>query len=303
MALPTKFQTKLLINNEWVDAVSGKTFPTIDPATTKVITHVAEGDKADVEKAVAAAKAAFVAWRKVDASYRGRLLNKLADLIEKNAAELAAIESLDNGKPLNEALHIDVAASVNTFRYYAGWSDKIQGKTISVDGPYFTYTKHEPVGIVGQIIPWNFPLLMASWKLAPALTAGNVVILKPAEQTPLSALRLGELIIEAGFPPGVVNIIPGYGPTAGAAITGHMEVDKVAFTGSTEIGRLIQEASAKSNLKRVTLELGGKSPFIVFKDANLDEAVEIAHSALFFNMGQVCNAGSRLYVQEEVSIC
>lgn len=295
-----RFQTKLLINNEWVDSVSGKTFPTIDPATTKVIAHVAEADKADVDKAVKAAKEAWKSWKRVDASERGRLIYKLADLLEKNADEIAAIESLDNGKPLTEARDIDVAAAVKCFRYYAGWSDKIQGKTINVDGPFFTYTKHEPVGVVGQIIPWNFPLLMASWKLAPALTAGNTVILKPAEQTPLSALRLGELIVEAGFPPGVVNIVPGFGPTAGAAITSHMEIDKVAFTGSTDIGRLIQKASAESNLKRVTLELGGKSPFIVFKDANLDEAVEIAHAALFFNMGQVCNAGSRLYVQEEI---
>jgi len=299
-ALPTKFQTKLLINNQFVDSVSGKTFPTIDPATAKVIAHVAEADKADVDKAVAAAKQAFQVWRKVDASARGRLIYKLADLIEKHADEIAAIESLDNGKPLHEARDIDVEGTIKCFRYYAGWSDKIQGKTISVDGPYHTYTRHEPVGIVGQIIPWNFPLMMAAWKLAPALTAGNVVILKPAEQTPLSALRLGELIVEAGFPAGVVNILPGYGPTAGAAITGHMDIDKVAFTGSTEIGRLIQKASAESNLKRVTLELGGKSPFIVFKDADLDEAVEIAHSALFFNMGQVCNAGSRLYVQEDI---
>jgi len=210
------------------------------------------------------------------------------------------MEALDNGKPVAEARNVDVVASVKCFRYYAGWSDKIQGKTISVDGPHFVYTKHEPVGIVGQIIPWNFPILMMAWKLGPALTAGNVVVLKPAEQTPLTALRIGELIVEAGDPPGVVNIITGFGPTAGAAISNHMDIDKVAFTGSTEVGRIIQQASGKSNLKRVTLELGGKSPFIVFNDANLDEAVEIAHEALFFNMGQCCNAGSRLFVQEGV---
>lgn len=297
---PTRFQTKLLINNQWVDAVSGKTFPTIDPATEKVIAHVAEGDKADVNKAVEAAKAAFPGWKKLDASHRGRLLNKLADLIEKHADELASMESLDNGKPATEARYIDVNGAVNVLRYYAGWSDKIQGKTISVDGPYFVYTKHEPVGIVGQIIPWNFPILMLSWKLGPALTAGNCLIVKPAEQTPLTALRIGELIIEAGFPAGVVNIIPGYGPTAGAAISNHMEIDKVAFTGSTEVGRLIQQASGSSNLKRVTLELGGKSPLIVFNDADLDESVEIAHNALFYNMGQCCTAGSRLFVQEGI---
>jgi aldehyde dehydrogenase (NAD+) len=300
MTVPTKFQTKLLINNEWVDSVSGKTFPTIDPATEQVITHVAEGDKADVDKAVAAAKAALVTWRKQDASARGRLLNKLADLLESHADELAAIESIDNGKPIVEAKHIDVAVAVKVFRYYAGWADKIQGKTISVDGPFFAYTKHEPVGVIGQIIPWNFPILMLSWKLAPALTSGNTLVLKPAEQTPLSALRIGELIIEAGFPPGVVNIIPGYGPTAGAAISHHPDVNKVAFTGSTEVGRLIQKASADSNLKRVTLELGGKSPLIICKDADLDSAVELSHGAIFWNMGQACEAGSRLFVQEEI---
>jgi len=300
MAAPPKYQTKILINNEWVDAVSGKTFPTIDPSTETVITHVAEGDKADVDKAVAAAKKALVSWRKYPVTGRGKLLLKLADLLEKHADELAELESIDNGKPVIEARHIDVAGTIGVFRYYAGWTDKLSGKTISVDGPYAVYTKHEPVGVVGLIIPWNFPLMMLSWKVAPALAAGNTIILKPAEQTPLSALRFGELVVEAGFPPGVVNIVPGYGPTAGAAITHHKDVNKVSFTGSTEVGRLIQKASADSNLKRVTLELGGKSPLIILKDADLDEAVELSHQAIFWNAGQACEAGSRLFVQEEI---
>jgi len=294
--------TKLLINNQWVPSVSGKTFGTVNPSTGEEICQIAEADSADVEKAVKAARAAFEhgAWRKMPASQRGRLLNRLADLIEQNADELARLESLDNGKPFTIAKAVDVAATVGCFRYFAGWSDKIHGKTIPVDGDYFCYTRHEPVGVVGQIIPWNFPMLMLAWKLAPALATGNTVVMKPAEQTPLSALRIGELIVEAGFPEGVVNMLPGYGPTAGAAIANHMDVDKVAFTGSTEVGHLIMEASAKSNLKRVTLELGGKSPNIVFADTDLDEAVEGAHFGLFFNHGQCCCAGSRVFVEEKI---
>jgi aldehyde dehydrogenase (NAD+) len=293
--------TKLLINGKWVDATSGKTFPTINPSTGEVITHVAEADAADVDKAVAAARAAFEkgAWRKMSASARGVLMNKLADLIEKNIEELAELEALDNGKPYQVALTADLPLTIACYRYYAGWADKIQGKTIPVQGRYFTYTKHEPVGVVGQIIPWNFPLLMQAWKLAPALAAGCTSVLKPAEQTPLTALRVGELMLEAGFPDGVVNILPGYGPTAGAAIARHMDVDKVAFTGSTEVGHLIMRAAADSNLKRVTLELGGKSPNIVFADADMDKAIEGAHFALFFNQGQCCCAGSRLFVEEK----
>jgi len=213
---------------------------------------------------------------------------------------LARLESLDNGKPYGVAKAVDVGATVGCYRYFAGWADKIQGKTIPVDGEFFCYTRHEPVGVVGQIIPWNFPMLMQAWKLAPALAAGNTVVLKPAEQTPLSALRIGQLIVEAGFPEGVVNILPGFGPTAGAAIARHMDVDKVAFTGSTEVGKLIMEAAAQTNLKRVTLELGGKSPNIVFADTNLDEAVEGAHFGLFFNHGQCCCAGSRVFVEEKI---
>jgi len=294
--------TKLLINNRWIPSISGKTFATINPSTGEEICQIAEADAADVDKAVNAARKAFEhgPWRKLAASERGRLLNRLADLIERHGDELAALESLDNGKPVGIAKAVDVAATVGCFRYFAGWSDKIQGKTIPIDGDFFCYTRLEPVGVVGQIIPWNFPMLMLAWKLAPALATGNTVVMKPAEQTPLSALRIGELIVEAGFPEGVVNLLPGYGPTAGAAIARHMDVDKVAFTGSTEVGHLIMEAAAKSNLKRVTLELGGKSPNIVFADTNIDEAVEGAHFGLFFNHGQCCCAGSRVFVEQKI---
>ncbi|MGA2184002.1 MAG: aldehyde dehydrogenase family protein [Bryobacteraceae bacterium] len=293
--------TKLLINNLWVDSESGKTFPTINPATGEEICQVAEADAADVDKAVRAARAAFERgpWRKMAAAQRGVLLNRLADLIEKHADELAQLESFDNGKPVAVARAADLPLTIACYRYYAGWADKVQGKTIPIAGDYFCYTRLEPVGVVGQIIPWNFPLLMQAWKLGPALATGNTVVMKPAEQTPLTALRVGELIVEAGFPEGVVNILPGYGPTAGAAISNHMDVDKVAFTGSTEVGHLIMEAAAKTNLKRVTLELGGKSPNIVFADADMDQAIEGSHFALFFNQGQCCCAGSRLFVEEK----
>jgi aldehyde dehydrogenase (NAD+) len=291
--------TKLLINNRWVDSASGRTFPTINPTSGEEICQVAEADALDVDKAVSAARAAFNGpWRnKLSAAERGKLLNRLADLIEQNADELARLESLDNGKPYKVAKAADLPLTIACYRYYAGWADKVQGKTIPISGDYFCYTRLEPVGVVGQVIPWNFPLLMQAWKLGPALCTGNTVVLKPAEQTPLTALRVGELILEAGFPEGVVNILPGYGPTAGAAIAWHHDVDKVAFTGSTEVGHLIMEAAAKSNLKRVTLELGGKSPNIVFADADMDQAIEGAHFALFFNQGQCCCAGSRLFVE------
>jgi len=295
--------TKIFINNEWVDSVSGKTFPTINPATGEVICQVQEGDKADVEKAVKAAKAAFKLgseWRTMDASKRGVLLNKLADCIERDRVYLASLESLDNGKPFQDAFNIDLSLTIKCLRYYAGWADKTHGKTIPVDGSFLSYTRHEPVGVCGQIIPWNFPLLMQAWKLGPALATGNVVVMKLAEQTPLTGLAVAALVAEAGFPPGVVNIIPGYGPTAGAAVAEHMEVDKVAFTGSTEVGHIIQKAAGGSNLKKVTLELGGKSPLIVMDDADIDFAVETAHFALFFNQGQCCCAGSRLMVQEGI---
>ncbi len=293
--------TQLLINNEWVESATGRRFETINPATGEVICDVAEADAPDVDRAVQAARAAFESgeWRTMSASSRGRLLYKLADLIEQNKEELARLESLDNGKPLGESMNGDLPLTIACYRYYAGWADKIEGKTIPINGPYFCYTRHEPVGVVGQIIPWNFPLLMQAWKLAPALAAGNTVILKVAEQTPLTALRVGELILEAGFPPGVVNILPGYGPTAGGAIASHPDINKLAFTGSTEVGRLVMEQAAKTNLKRVTLELGGKSPNIVFADADMDAAIEGAHHGLFFNQGQCCNAGSRVFVEEK----
>ncbi|XP_036596881.1 retinal dehydrogenase 1-like [Trichosurus vulpecula] len=294
---------KIFINNEWHNSVSGKKFPVINPATEEKICDVEEGDKADVDKAVKAAREAFQMgspWRTMDASQRGRLLNKLADLIERDRLPLATIEALNGGKLFPHAYMMDVSISPVILRYYASWADKIQGRTIPVDGKFFSYTRHEPVGVCGQILPWNFPLVMAIWKIAPALCCGNTVVIKPAEQTPLSALYLASLVKEAGFPPGVVNIVPGYGPTAGAAISSHMDVDKVAFTGSTEVGLLIKQAAGKSNLKRVTLELGGKSPCIVFADADLDTAVEAAHQGVFFHQGQCCIAASRLFVEESI---
>jgi aldehyde dehydrogenase (NAD+) len=294
--------TKLLINNQWVNSQSGKTFATLNPTTGEEICQVAEADAADVDLAVKAARKAYDhgPWRKASGSARARLLHRLADLIEKHADELARLESMDNGKPYSMAKAVDVAATIGCYRYFAGWADKVMGKTIPIEGPFFCYTRHESIGVCGQIIPWNFPLLMQAWKLAPALATGNTVVLKPAEQTPLTALRIGELIIEAGFPEGVVNILPGFGETAGAAIANHMDVDKVAFTGSTEVGHLIMQAAGKSNLKRVSLELGGKSPNIVFADAQMDAAIEGSHMGLFFNQGQVCCAGSRVFVEEKV---
>ena len=295
-------QTKMLINGIWQNSASGKTFETLNPATGEVIAKVAEGDKADVDKAVIAARHAFEKgpWRKMNARERGRILYKFADLVEKNKEELAKLESLDNGKPLADAMAADLPLAIDCYRYYAGWADKIEGKTIPINGPYMCYTRHEPVGVVGQIIPWNFPILMQAWKLGPALATGCTIVMKPAEQTPLTALRVGELALEAGLPEGVLNIIPGYGETAGAAISEHYDVDKVAFTGSTEVGKLIMKAAADSNLKRVTLELGGKSPNVVFADADMDAAVEGAFFALFFNQGQCCCAGSRLFVEGKI---
>lgn len=293
---------KMLIRGQWVEAASGKTFNTINPSTGEVLAKVAEGDSEDINRAVAAARKAFEggSWPKLTPSQRGRLLLKLADLIEQNAEELAQLETLDNGKPIKYSRGGDVPLTADHFRYFAGWATKLEGETIPVSIPnMFTYTLREPVGVVGQIIPWNFPLQMASWKLAPALACGNTVILKPAEQTPLTALRLGELICEAGFPEGVVNIVPGFGETAGAALAAHHDVDKIAFTGSTEVGKKILQASV-GNLKKVTLELGGKSPNIIFPDADMKYAVRGSLNAIFFNQGQVCTAGSRLFVQKSV---
>jgi aldehyde dehydrogenase (NAD+) len=293
---------QLLIGGRWVNAASGKTFPTINPATGETICQVAEGDKADIDLAVRAARQAFESgpWAKMSAAERGRLLYKLADAIEAHKDELAALETLDNGKPLRDSLAADLPLTIKCYRYYAGWADKIHGKTIPIEGPYACYTRHEPVGVVGQIIPWNFPLLMQAWKWGPALACGNTVVLKPAEQTPLTALRVAQIAQEVGFPDGVINVVPGYGPTAGGALSGHMDVDKIAFTGETRTGQLIMEAAAKSNLKRISLELGGKSPNIVFADADLDAAIEGAYFGLFFNQGQCCCAGSRLMVEEKV---
>jgi len=296
---------KMLINGKWVDSASGKTFPTYNPATGEVLSHVAEGDREDIDRAVKAARAAFEKgpWAKISPSERGRMMWRLADLIEKHTEEFAQLESLDNGKPLKIARIADLPLAVDHFRYYAGWATKIEGNTIPMglarQGSYHAYTVREPVGVVGQIIPWNFPLLMAAWKLGPALATGCCVILKPAEQTPLTALRLGELMQEAGFPDGVVNIVPGYGETAGAALAAHMDVDKIAFTGSTEVGKLIIHA-AEGNLKKVSLELGGKSPNIVMDDADLETAIPGASMAIFFNQGQCCCAGSRLFVEKKI---
>jgi aldehyde dehydrogenase (NAD+) len=292
----------LLIGGKWLDSVSGKTFATVNPANGETICQVAEGDKADVDLAVKAARKAFEEgpWARMAAAERGRLLYKLADLIEANKEELAALEALDNGKPYRDALNGDLPLTIKCYRYYAGWADKNHGKTIPVEGNYFCYTRHEPVGVVGQVIPWNFPLLMQAWKWGPALATGCTVVLKPAEQTPLTALRVAALAQEAGIPDGVINVIPGFGPTAGAALSGHMDVDKVAFTGEYTTGQIVMEAAAKSNLKRVSLELGGKSPNVVFADADLDAAVEGAYVGLFFNQGQCCCAGSRLFVEDRV---
>ncbi len=292
---------QLLINNEWCEARSGKRFNVINPSTEQVLTDVAEADKADVDAAVFAARQAFETgpWAKISARDRGRLIYKLAGLIDKNKEELARLETLNNGKPIRETLNADLPLTIDCFEYYAGFADKIHGDTIPVSGQFFNYTLREPAGVVGQIIPWNFPLLMAAWKLGPALATGCTVVLKPAEQTPLSALRLGELIIEAGFPKGVVNLVPGFGPTAGAALASHPGVDKIAFTGSTEVGREIQRMAA-GNLKRVSLELGGKAPNIVLADADVDAAVGGAMRGIFFNQGEVCCAGSRLFIEDKI---
>ncbi|HKQ87718.1 MAG TPA: aldehyde dehydrogenase family protein [Candidatus Acidoferrales bacterium] len=297
---------KNLINGQWVEAASGESFATFNPATGEVLSNVAAGNSVDIDRAVKAARAAFEEgpWSRMTASERTKLIWKLADLLEKHLEEFAQLESLDNGKPLAVARVADVPLAIENFRYMAGWATKIEGNTIPLSVPYtpgakyLAYTLREPVGVVGQIIPWNFPLLMAAWKLGPALTTGCTVVLKPAEQTPLSALRLGELIQEAGIPDGVVNIVTGLGEAAGAPLAAHPDVDKVAFTGSTEVGRLILQAAA-GNLKKVSLELGGKSPNVVLDDADLDAAVAGAASAIFFNHGQCCCAGSRLYVEQK----
>ena len=297
---------KMFVDGKWVEAASGKTFPTYNPATGEVLAQIAEGDREDIDRAVKAARRAFESgpWHEMTASQRGRIIWKLGDLIEEHLEEFAQLESLDNGKPLSVARVADVPLAADLFHYMAGWATKIEGNTIPISAAsrrvkYFAYTLREPVGVVGQIIPWNFPLLMAAWKLGPALATGCTVVLKPAEQTPLSALLLAELMAEAGFPDGVVNVVPGYGETAGAALAAHPDVDKIAFTGSTEVGRLILQAAA-GNLKKVSLELGGKSPNLVFADADMKATIPGAAGAIFFNHGQCCCAGSRLYIEQSI---
>lgn len=294
--------TKLLINGQFVDSASGKTFPTLDPRTGEVIADIAEGDAEDINRAVSAARKAFDEgpWPRMTPYERSRIMLRFADLVEKHNDDIAALETWDNGKPYEQAAKVEIPMVVRLFRYYAGWADKIHGLTVPADGPYHVQTLHEPIGVAGQIIPWNFPLLMFAWKVGPALACGNTIVLKSAEQTPLTALYVAKLFHEAGLPPGVLNVVSGYGPTAGAALASHMDVDKLAFTGSTETGKVVQGLAAQSNLKPVTLELGGKSPFIVCEDADIDEAVEQAHFALFFNQGQCCCAGSRTFVHERV---
>src|ERR1700686_5486898 len=297
---------KMLIDGKGVDAASGKPFEVYNPATGEALAHVAEGDAEDINRAVKAARRAFEEgpWSRMTPSERGRIIWRIGDLILAHLDELAQLESLDNGKPFAVARAADVPLSADMFHYMAGWATKIEGNTISIWVPYMpgpnfpSYTLGEPVGVVGQIVPWNCPLLMAAWKIAPALATGNTVVLKPAEQTPLTALRLAGLIAEAGIPDGVVNVVSGFGETAGAALASHHDVDKIAFTGSTEVGKLILHAAA-GNLKKLTLELGGKSPNIVFADVEPDVAIAGAANAIFFNHGQCCVAGSRLFVQED----
>ncbi len=296
----------MLINGEWVDARSGNSFEVLDPADGELVSHVPAGEAEDVDLAVAAARAAFEdsEWSRMTASDRGRIVWRIGDLILEHADELAAIESIDNGKPVGIARAADVELAADIFHYMGGFATKIFGQTFPISVPYadrqfHAYTVKEPIGVVGQIIPWNFPLLMAAWKVSPALATGCTIVLKPAEQTPLTALRLGELAMEAGLPKGVLNIVTGYGEQAGAAVAAHPGLDKVAFTGSTEVGKLIVNAAA-NDLKRVTLELGGKSPNIVFADADMETAIPGAASAIFFNHGQCCCAGSRLYVEQKV---
>ncbi|ODM14442.1 Aldehyde dehydrogenase [Aspergillus cristatus] len=292
--------TGLFINNEFVPGVEGKTFQTINPHDEKPIVAVHEGNERDVDIAVQAARSALNGeWKQITPSKRGQLLTRLAELLERETETLAVIEAIDNGKGVGMARG-DVAAAAGCIRYYGGWADKIYGQTIDTDSASLTYTRHEPVGVCGQIIPWNFPLLMWAWKIGPAIATGNTVVLKSAEQTPLSALYAAKLVKEAGFPPGVINIISGFGKTAGAAIAAHMDIDKIAFTGSTMVGRQILQTAAKSNLKKVTLELGGKSPNIVFPDADLEDAITWVNFGIYFNHGQCCCAGSRVLVHESV---
>jgi acyl-CoA reductase-like NAD-dependent aldehyde dehydrogenase len=293
--------TQLLIGGKFLNAQSGKTFPSINPATEEVLAQVAEADAPDIDAAVKAARAAFnhKSWSQMSARDRSKLLWKVGDLIMEYADELALTETMDNGKPIFESRHVDIPSAAETFYYYAGWCTKIEGETIPVPGNFFNYTLREPYGVCGIITPWNFPLLMVAWKLAPALACGNTAVVKIAEETPLSGLRLGQLCQEAGFPDGVINIVPGFGETAGRALVAHPDVDKISFTGSTAVGKEIVRTSAET-LKKVSLELGGKSPNIVFADANLEAAAKGAFNGIFYGKGEVCNAGSRLFVEKSV---
>ena len=301
IAVERRAPNQLFINNEWVSASGGKSFGTYHPANGELIAEVASGEKVDVDRAVKAARNAFndPKWRYMDASDRGVLLWRIADAIEARQQDLVRIEVVDNGKPLREA-QIDVREAIEAFRYYAGWTTKLQGDTIPVRGNVLNYTLREPVGVVGAIIPWNFPLLMAAWKVAPALACGNTIVLKPAEQTPLTALELAAIASEVGLPAGVLNVVTGLGETAGAALVAHPDVDKIAFTGSTQVGKIIMKSAADS-LKKVSLELGGKSPNIVFDDADVEAAVRGSFAAIYYNNGQCCTAGSRLLVHHSVA--
>jgi phenylacetaldehyde dehydrogenase len=302
---PTKAveRTRLLIDGAWVDAADGAEFDVYNPSTGEVFCRVAEAGPEDVDRAVKAARRAFDdgPWRRMSPMDRSKAIWRLGDLLMAHAEEIGRIETLDQGKPYGLALNGDVPSAANMFYYMSGWATKIEGETIPISfpGTWHSYTVREPVGVVGLIVPWNFPLVIAAWKVAPALAAGNTIVLKPAEQTPLSALVLGELALEAGIPPGVINVVPGFGPRAGQAISEHPDIDKVSFTGSTATGRRILDA-AKGNLKKVTLELGGKSANVIFPDANLDAAIQGSAAGIFFNAGQACAAGSRLYVHEDV---
>ncbi|CAN6442217.1 unnamed protein product [Victoria cruziana] len=300
--LPEIKFTKLFINGEFVDAVSGKSFDTIDPRTGDRIAKIAEGDEADIDLAVKAAREAFDhgPWPRMSGSERGKLMLKLADLMEENVEEITSLDALNAGKPLMLVKLVDFADAVNGLRYFAGAADKIHGETLKMSRSLLGHTWREPIGVVGLIIPWNFPTTLLFGGLSPALAAGCTVVIKPAEQTPLTALYYAHLAKLAGIPDGVINVVTGFGPTAGAALSSHMDVDKISFTGSTKVGRLIMEAAAKSNLKSVTLELGGKSPLIIFDDADLDMAVNLARAAVFFNKGEICVAGSRVLVQEGI---
>jgi aldehyde dehydrogenase (NAD+) len=290
--------TQCFINGRWEPAASGKTFETINPATEEVIAEVAEGDAADVDRAAKAARRAFETgdWPKMDARDRGRLMYQLADAIEDQIDDFAALETLDNGKPIKDSRTGDIPLVIDCLRYYAGYADKIHGSTIPVRGKYFCYTRREPIGVAGQIIPWNFPMLMTAWKWGPALAAGCTIVMKPAEQTPLTCLKMAALADEIGFPKGVINVVPGFGPTAGAAVVKHPLIDKVAFTGEHRTAQIITRDSADT-LKRLTFELGGKSPNVVFADADLDAAAMGAYVGMYLNQGQCCCAGSRLFVQ------